>query len=171
MEIRGKYLAVAFLLVLTTITLITKEETIEGRAFAQSFIESNTVILRLYYPFTDAGGPGSAVVYAVSVSVFKRKTVVLQIIEENRCIRTSFDGRTPSPDESIIPINGCLSEAHPTIEIQESPNNSIIQTKNITKIRGRAEDIPHMLRQIILEIYPDADNVIEQTNKVIESLH
>ena len=146
-------------------------------AFAASVAESNEVILRMVYPFTNTAGPGSAITYATQVFIFAGKTVVIQVIEGNTCTRTSF---TPTPNdknvieqnEMVISPSDCIAESEkiPTIEIRQAPSDSIWQSALLTKVEGTPEDIPLMVRYVILKIYPDADKVIEYTNSLLSQV-
>jgi len=142
--------------------------------FAASLAESNTVILRLYFPYTNTAGPGTATTYATQVFVFVGKTVILQTIEGNRCTRTSF---TPTPEdknvveknEIILSPQECIAESAivPTIEMRQAPEDRITQTPLVTKVEGKPEDIPLMVRYVILKVYPNADEIVQYVGSVV----
>ena len=147
------------------------EETVRVRedpVFTAALLESNTVVLRLYYPFTDARGPGAAVTYATQVFVFNGKKVVVQVVEGNRCTRSLL----PGGETREVPRGDCLaeSEGFPTIEVREAAEDSIRQEGPLTAVAGRPEHIPLMVRFVILKAYPDADRVIAYTKEVLASI-
>jgi hypothetical protein len=186
MEKNERYVVAALVLVLVAVAAYFlwgsggSSDTVrvnEDPAFAASLVESNTAIIRLYFPFSDTRGPGSAATSAVQVLSFANKTVILQVIDGNKCIRTSFSpskdqNRPIDKNEMVLDVKDCELESTviPTIEVRESTRDSIVQSPLLTKIEGKPQDIPKMLRFVILKAYPNADQAIAYMNRFLSNV-
>ena len=183
MEKRERYavavLAIVFLAIVGYLVFSPSpdEEKVKIHAdpeFAASLAESNAVILRLYFPYTNTAGPGTATTYATQVFIFAGKTVILQVIDGNECIRTSF---TPTPEdknvveknEMVLSPQECIAESAvvPTIEMRQAPEDRITQTPLVTKVDGKPEDIPLMVRYVILKVYSNADEIVQYAGSIV----
>ncbi len=146
-------------------------------AFLAALADSNAVIVRLDFPFSDASGPGSAAIYATQVFLFAGKTVILQTIDGNSCDRVAY---TPTPDantpymkeENVFSPVDCRAESAliPTIEIRQAPEDSIYENGLVAVVRGAPEHIPAMVRHLILQVYPDADRAVAYMNSLIDRI-
>ncbi len=185
MEKRERYIAAALVIVFLAVAgyFIIHQSADGGKIkihadpeFSALLAESNTVVLRLYFPYTDAAGPGTAATYAMQVLVFSGKTVILQLVEGNRCIRNVY---VPTPNEEnvvetnemVLSRDECVAESAllPTIEMRQAPEDSIYQTPTVTTVEGRPEHIPLMVRYVITRVYPNADEIVKYIGSMVSS--
>lgn len=117
--------------------------------------ETNTVYIRIIYPFSDTQGAVGAVTYLSAVLSAKGKTVIIQVIEENTC--STNEGNVLQ--EKIVPVEEC--NGAPFISISEGTNTITITDDGI-EISAKPKYLQSAASYILKKIYPDADIIYRE---------
>ena len=129
-----------------------------------AFLESNTVVVRVIYPFSDTQGPANAAIYLTSVFAAKGKRVILQYVEGNLCYTN--EGNVHQAVK--VDINRCLLP-YPTFVIREGTGLIDIEGRTVY-IYGDPSHLLPAASYVAGLIYPDADEVYREVMGRLERI-
>ncbi len=174
-----KYALVAFVLILTLAVIVYLNRPVTpdvakitlDPAFYGNVLQSPVVVFRLVYPFSNVQGAGQATVFASNVLVYKRKAMLLQVIEGNRCTETIIAPTNATDTEkntSIVSPAQCYADAshYPVIEVREGPAELTV-TDTEARISGNSHQVYVLTKYLFTRIWPDAEKVFLKTQKVL----
>ncbi len=121
--------------------------------YLTTFLDANTVVVRVVYPFTDAQGAVAAITYASAVLTAKGKRVIIQTFEGNLCYTN--EGNV----EGVVERNIEDCELNlPTITVREGTGMIRIEPHRV-EISGTPKYLQPAVSYVLRKIYPDADIV------------
>jgi|GEM_PF-6144680 len=177
-----KYALVSFVLVLTLAVIIYLNRPVTpdvakitlDPAFYGNVLQSPVVVFRLVYPFSNVQGAGQATVFASNVLVYKRKTMLLQVIDGNSCTETIISPENATDTEkntSVVSSAQCYADAsqYPVIEVREGPAELTV-TDTEAKISGNSHQVYVLTKYLFTRIWPDAEEIFLKTQKVLANV-
>ena len=178
-----KYALVSFVLVLTLAVIIYLNRPVTpdvakitlDPAFYGNVLQSPVVVFRLVYPFSNVQGAGQAAVFASDVLVFKRKTVILQVIDGNTCTETVLspaNATDTNKQTSVVSTAQCYADAfhYPVIMVREGPSAELTVTDAEATISGDSHQVYVLTKYLLTRIWPDAEDVFLKTQKVLANV-
>ncbi len=112
------------------------------------------IILRGHYPFVSSQEIVATVEYPTVVFEAKGHRVILQLIEGNVCITNLGElNKVVRTD-----VNSCLAASGFVIDFAEGEDALVID-RNVAYVRGTPEDLPKVMRYLVVLVYPDAPEV------------
>lgn len=118
-----------------------------------SFLEANTVVVKIVYPFSDAQGAVGAANYLAAVLSAKGKKVIVESIQGNKC----YTNEGNVEEVKVVEANACDLNL-PTILIREGSGIIIIKPYYV-EIDGPPPYLLPAASFILKKIYPDADYI------------
>ncbi len=123
--------------------------------------ESNTVIIRLEWPFSHTQPPTNALTFLNIVLSAKGKHVIVQAVEGNIC----YTNYGEVNDVIELPPEECYSMPYPYITIREGDNRIIYEENGII-----ISSLPQYMGEAAVYIgkilYPDAEEVYSNAMKI-----
>jgi hypothetical protein len=175
-----KYALTAFTLILALVVYLYVNRPVVSdvaeihynAAFIGSVLQSPAVVFRIVYPFSNVQGAGQSMVFASNVVTYKRKAIILQTVDGNSClidiITPDNAAETNRPTPKTIPAEQCYaySQKYPTIEIKEGEAKLDMTPVN-AEITGNSHQVYVLTKYLLTKIYPDAEKVFIETQKVL----
>jgi hypothetical protein len=144
----------------------------EDPAFYVALNESNAVIVRVLYPFSDARGVLDAAFLAIEVLTYKQKAVFFQQVDGNKCVQTVFVPGVVSeqnaPEMNTFSADQCLlmSKYYPTIEVAEG-DYAINESPLMAKLTGKYPHFGDVMRFFLRKVYPDTDEIVANIKSLL----
>ncbi len=177
-----KYALVAFSLVLTLAVVVYLNRPVTpdvakitlDPAFYGNVLQSPVVVFRLVYPFSNVQGAGQAAVFASNVLVYKQKTLLLQVVDGNRCTETIISPQNATDTNkqtSTVSAAQCYADAshYPVIEVREGQAELKV-TDTEAKISGNSHQVYVLTKYLLTRIWPDAEEIFLKTQKVLANV-
>ncbi|GEM_PF-6702667 len=133
--------------------------------------DSNAVVVRIVYPFSDPQPAVYSALYALQVFIFARKAVYFQVIQEGNCWQTVYEVNRPvegNEDANVLTPTACtlVSTKYPTLQIQQGAP-VLRLTPMVAYVQGPPEMLPHMTKYLIRRLYPNADYVEKLASELL----